>query len=105
MPYIVTNLNELIEHLLKINPECEIAVLRNHMILGGQYNRFLPKECYLAETGTAETAVGVFKKTDHRDKVTIEDRPDQSPDYTLDYKVKDKMKHGLRLVWNILSRH
>ncbi len=88
MPYIITNLNELIDHILKINPDWEVVALRNHMILGGQYNRFLPKDCYLPETGTAETAVGVFKKTDCPGKITIDNRHDQIPVYTIKHRLR-----------------
>jgi len=98
MPYIVVNLNALIDHILEANPGCEVVVLRNHMILGGQYNRFLPKECYLTETGTAETAVGVFKKTECPGKVSIEDRTDQNPNYSLGYKVRRGLSRVLKIV-------
>ena len=58
------------------------------MILGGRNDRFLPKECYLPETRTAETAVGVFKKTASPGRVTIEDRPDGNPRYTMRYQLR-----------------
>jgi len=31
------------------------------MILGGQHARYLPKECYFKETGTAESALLIEK--------------------------------------------
>ena len=82
MPYIITNLDELVRHIQEMAPRSEIVVYRNHMILGGKQGRFLPKDCYLEETGTAETAVGVFLKTDSPAKVTIQNRSDQNPSYT-----------------------
>lgn len=88
MPYIVTNLDELIAHIKGAAPQAEVAVYRNHIVLGGQHSRYLPKDCYLKETGTGETAIGVFKKTDNPGKLVIEDHPDMNPKYTLDYRLK-----------------
>jgi len=99
MPYIVTNIDELVEHIQRIAPDSEIAIRRNHMILGGQHNRYLPKECYLEETGTAETAVGVYLRTDNPGRVTIEDKPEVGRRYT----VLHMMQKGLRLVRSSLS--
>ena len=95
MPYIVINLEELIDHITREVPGCEVVVYRNRMVLGGQYNRFLPKDCYLPETGTAETAVGVFKNTRYPEKVTIEDRVDRNPKYTLCYRLKSYARRAL----------
>ena len=99
MPYIVTHIDELVEHIQTIAPESEIVIRRNHMILGGLHNRYLPKECYLEETGTAETAVGVYLRTDNPGRVTIEDKSEVNPRYT----VFHMMQEGLRLVRSSLS--
>lgn len=96
MPYIVTNLDELIDHIKSEAPRAEIVVYRNHIILGGQYNRYLPKDCYLKETGTAETAVGVFLSSESPGKITVQDRLDQNPRYTLDYKLGHALKRAIR---------
>ena len=82
MPYIVMNLSEMIEHIQGLLPASEIIAYRNHIILGGKHNRYLPKDCYLEQTGTAETALGVFLITKNPGKVTIKDRPDSSPHYS-----------------------
>ena len=76
VPYIVFNVPELVDLLRERCPEAEIVLLRNHMVLGGKENRFLPKECYLPKTGTAETAVGLFKRTSHPGKLRLENRKD-----------------------------
>lgn len=83
MPYIVINVQELIEHIRTRAPRSEIVVYRHHMVLGGQHNRFLPKECYLPETGTAETVVGVFSRTTRPGEVTLENRKDPLPRYSV----------------------
>jgi len=44
----------------------KIVILKNYTILGGQHNRYLPKDCYLPETGTAES--GVYIEIDHSSK-------------------------------------
>ncbi len=79
MPYIVLNTEELKEFLLRRRPEAEVTVLRNPMVLGGRENRFLPKECYLPETGTAETALAIDFKTSQPGRVRVEDRVDLNP--------------------------
>ena len=89
MPYIVMNLQELIDHITGQRPRCELVVYRNHVVLGGRENRFLPKECYFPETGTAETAVGVFLKTEHPGRISVKDRKDQDVRYSLDYRLKN----------------
>ena len=73
MPYIVLNLQELIDSLRGLAPRGELVVYRNPMILGGRENRFLPKECYLPETGTAETAIGIFRRSDRPNQVQVLD--------------------------------
>lgn len=78
VPYVVVNLEELLEFLKRRAPAAEVLAYRSHMVLGGVENRFLPKECYLPETGTAETAVGVFLKTDQPRRVQVIDREDRA---------------------------
>lgn len=85
MPYIILNLEELIAHIRHLSPQAELLIYRNHIVLGGQHNRYLPKDCYLRETGTAETAVGVFQVSNRLGKVTIADCTDQNPRYTWDH--------------------
>ncbi|HYR85196.1 MAG TPA: class I SAM-dependent methyltransferase [Terriglobia bacterium] len=99
MPYIVTNLSELIDHIRSLVPKSEIVVWRNYMVLGGRHNRYLPKDCYLKETGTAETAVGVFVETEHPGKITIQDRPDANPSYTLTHFASSGLRFLVRRVW------
>ena len=100
MPYIVMNLQELIDHITSQRQKCELVVHRNHVILGGRENRFLPKECYLPETGTAETAVGVFLRTEHPGSVRVADRKDQDIRYSLDYRLKN---YARRILRNLVS--
>ncbi len=97
MPYIVLNLQELIDHLLAEAPGSEVVVYRHHMVLGGSNNRFLPKDLYLTETGAAETAVGLFKKTDRPGRVTVQDRSDGAFTATWDYRMTRVMQQVLRV--------
>lgn len=76
MPYLVMNLQETVEYVQRSLPHCEVIVQRHHVILGGRENRYLPKECYLPETGTAETAMAVLLNSDHPGEVRIEDKPE-----------------------------
>ncbi len=95
MPYIVMTLQELVDHLRSEAPSAEIVVRRHHLVLGGQNNRLLPKECYLPQTGTAETAVGVFQTTTQAGRVTVTDQRDGTPRYTWDFLA--------RLAWRRLQ--
>jgi SAM-dependent methyltransferase len=74
MPYIVSNLQELIDAIRQQVPTSEVIVRRHHMVLGGRENRLLPKDCYLPSTGTAETAIAILLKTPRPGHVTVEDR-------------------------------
>ncbi len=89
MPYIVINLEELLGHIHGKTPRAEVIVYRNHRVLGGLENRFLPKECYLPETGTAETTVGVFLKTGSPGRTHVEDRKDMNPQYPWTYRLRN----------------
>lgn len=74
-PYIVINCDEFVKFLSGLNICKRIVIIKNYMILGGVNNRFLPKECYLEETGTAETAVFIeIEKGCANPEVTIEAR-------------------------------
>jgi SAM-dependent methyltransferase len=83
MPYIVINTDELIGQIQRLAPDAEVVVLRNHMVLGGLHQRSLPAACSLPETGTAETAIGIFLHSSSPGKVRIENRHDSKPSYTL----------------------
>ena len=100
MPYLVLNLQELIAHLQGLAPEAEIVVYRHHMVLGGQYQRYVPKALYLPQTGTAETAVGVFKQTPHPGRVSVWDRRDHNPRYTWDYRLRHAARQALN-AWRL----
>ena len=76
VPYIVANLDEVIEHVRAHAVDAEVVGYRSHVVLGGAHKRFLPKDCYLPETGTAETALGVFRHSGRAGRVAIEDRAD-----------------------------
>ena len=85
MPYLILNLQETVDFVRQRLPRAQLIVQRNRMVLGGRENRYLPKECYLPETGTAETAMAVLLRTDRPGQVRIEDKPDMqfsSPWYT-----------------------
>ena len=65
VPYMILNLDEVFEVIRK-NVFCEsIHIVKNYMQLGGHVGRFLPKECYYPETGTAESAICI-KLSKHR---------------------------------------
>ena len=92
MPYLVLNLDELVDRIRQAAPEAEILVSRSYQVLGGVENRFLPKECYLPETGTAETAVGVFLRTDRPRQLRVLDRKDGQPRHPIGDRILLRLK-------------
>lgn len=61
-PYIIVNSAELLDAVRQFEPRpSRVRLVKHHMVLGGQHARFLPKECYLQETGTAESALVIEK--------------------------------------------
>lgn len=96
MPYIILNLDELIATIRSEVPQSEIVVWRNRLVLGGQYARYVPKDCYLPQTGTAETAVGVRLRSPRAGQIAIGDRPDQKPRYTAAHWLKKGLQRALR---------
>ncbi|MBI3317764.1 MAG: class I SAM-dependent methyltransferase [Candidatus Omnitrophica bacterium] len=86
VPYLVMNFEELLRALQGLAPRAELAFFRSYRVLGGELNRDLPKEISLPKTRTAETAVGIFFKTASPGRVTVQNRPDNRPNTTLDHK-------------------
>lgn len=80
VPYIVFNTSRLVDLLRSFAPSPrKITVWKHPVILGGRFDRFLPKELYYLETGTAETAVLIEKGTGDSDGdglVTLETKPE-----------------------------
>jgi hypothetical protein len=63
---MVLNVDEAIEIICQAVPVKRMTILKSYVQLGGWHNRFLPKECYYPETGTAETAVYIVRSEDPR---------------------------------------
>lgn len=85
VPYMVLNIDECIEKIKQtVNFEA-LYIVKNYQQLGGHNNRFLPKECYYPETGTAETAVYIqlAKNKVSNPEIVISERADSKVHYTL----------------------
>ena len=61
VPFMVLNVGETIDAICSSIPVERMFVVKHYVQLGGWHNRFLPKECYDRETGTAETAVYIVR--------------------------------------------
>ena len=68
MPYLVLNFDELKDFLLNQKEVISIKANKSYMTLGGQNNRFLPKDLFYKETGTAETALLINISTEKNNK-------------------------------------
>jgi len=79
VPYIVLNTDEMVRKIKESADVASIVVSRNYEVLGGQNYRYLPKELYFTDTGTAETAVFIRKgpRAGESVNVSFRDRPDR----------------------------
>ena len=65
MPYIVINIDELIDFITNIRNPASMKINKSYEILGGNNYRFLPKDLYFSNAGGAETSIIIdFKNTD-----------------------------------------
>jgi len=85
IPYMILNVDEVIETITKTRNCKVVTMVKNYKQLGGWDNRFLPKECYFAETGTAETAVYIEFTEDaiRNPTILICERLDSDPKYSV----------------------
>ena len=61
VPYIVLNVNELIDRI-EAHKDIKLLIIhRAYDVLGGHNHRFLPEELYFSSAGTAETALFIEK--------------------------------------------
>lgn len=100
VPYIVLNIDEVIQTVVKARPVESLHIYKNHQVLGGRYGRFLPKACYEPETGTAETALYIRfseeRKTDTR--IVMESLPDARPAYSFLDMVRRRLNSALSVI-------
>ena len=84
-PYIVLNIDEMINRIKKHRKVDKIIIGRRYEPLGGHNFRYLPKELYFTDAGSAETAVYIHKGEKERsDDVTViyRDQPDGAMCYS-----------------------
>ena len=97
VPYLVVNLEELIQFIQSLSKNCELVIYRSHTVLGNRNDRQLPEDCSFPSTGTAETAVGIFLTSNSPGKVTLINRWDNRPNTTWDHKLRSLWKRRLGL--------
>lgn len=86
VPYMILNLDEMVETILDARPITRLEIVRHYIVLGGWNGRYVPKDCYDPATGTAETAVYIrfagAAEPDRPPEITIGARKESSPAYT-----------------------
>ncbi len=71
-PYIILNCDEIVSFLNQNCPSVfRITFVKHYMPLGGKYLRFVPKDCYLENTKTAETALLIEKNNQNNAKIDV----------------------------------
>lgn len=95
VPFIVMNIDELVEAIKRVRNFSALYVRKHYDQLGGYNGRFLPKDCYLPETGTAMTSVFIrfTEESVVNPEVVIEGRQETQMRYSL-------VERGLRRVRN-----
>lgn len=87
VPYIVMNIDEVTATIQKATPVQRIEYRKRYEVLGGAHKRYLPKECYDPDTGTAETAALIVHGEPEGREPTVRelDRPDgdQGPPFVM----------------------
>jgi len=79
VPYIVLNIDEAVDTICTAIPIKKLLIVKRYVQLGGHHNRFLPKECYYADTGTAETSLLVTRTEagrNNRPEIVVSSRED-----------------------------
>ena len=81
VPYLIFNTDELVKAICEIISVKRMFVYKHYMQLGGLHNRFVPKDCYLSETGTAETALYIVrsKNSDTSPHVSVSSTNESRP--------------------------
>jgi SAM-dependent methyltransferase len=84
VPYMILNLDEVITLIKSTVNFQKLQIYKNHQPLGGQSNRYLPKDCFYPETGTAETAlyIQLSKSEVKQPEITIVENSDSKPAYS-----------------------
>jgi len=97
IPYIVLNIDETLDVICKAIPIRKLLVVKRYVQLGGWHNRFLPRECYYPDTGTAETALYVarLENGDRPPEIVVSTREDSSYAPSLIFRGLDYIRRRL----------
>jgi len=71
VPYMILNIDETVDTICTCIPVKQIVIAKRYVQLGGWHNRFLPKDCYYAATGTAETSLFIARSEEANPKTKI----------------------------------
>ena len=96
VPFIVLNFEETVEAIKRSDNVSQVSFYKHYQILGGHNGRYLPKECYHPETGTAETAVYVQLSEEpvSEPRILVMERQDSDPHLN----IVEKGLRGFRLL-------
>jgi len=71
VPYMILNIDETVDTICACIRVKQIVITKRYVQLGGWHNRFLPKDCYYAATGTAETSLFIARSEEANPKTKI----------------------------------
>ena len=70
MPYIVINMDELIDFIINLRKPASIRINKSYEILAGNNYRYLPKDLYFSSAGGAETSILIdFERLNDKDTI------------------------------------
>jgi hypothetical protein len=75
------NIDEAVDTICKAMPVRNIFIIKRYVQLGGWHNRFVPKECYYPDTGTAETSLFIIRARDETEGPEIRVSVREDSDY------------------------
>jgi SAM-dependent methyltransferase len=81
VPFMILNIDEVIDMIRKRFSFEALYIVKCYVQMGGHNARYLPKDCYYRETGTAETAICLVKSDKKVDnpKISIREAADSRP--------------------------
>jgi len=93
IPYMVLNVDEMVDLIKETISFEKLIIVKNYIVLGGENKRYLTKDLYFPETGTAETSVFIEMGNgdSSRGDIDIEVRQKRKVRYTMFDRIRERV--------------